>query len=135
MPGHTPRKRSITQEAVEALAQGVTPFEPPYEKIPGQDAVLQAGDPDVDPLDVEYSGEQAPGASNSSPDANDVDATGRLYGVVGTDARLSGLVLGEALVEERDRHRWENDPASKDEAARTPPRRRRKRRKARGSRA
>ncbi len=74
--------------------------------------VLRAGDPDADPLLIEYSGDEAAGGSNASPDDNDVDALGRLYGVSMADR--PDLVLGDDLIAPRDRDRWENNPASKD---------------------
>ncbi len=107
-----PQHESVTSVVDDLLAEGAVP-DAADEEIPGEDEVLQAGDPDVDPLAVEYSGDDAPGASNSSPDANDVDETGRLFGISGADEGR-GLVLGAELVDPRDHDRWENNPASRD---------------------
>jgi hypothetical protein len=108
-----PHHSSITDIMDRAAETGVSPLDAEDEAIPGDDDSLRAGDPDVDPLLNEYSGEEAPGGPNPTPDQNDVDAIGRLYGVSESDE--SELVLGEELIERRDRARWENDPRSKDE--------------------
>jgi hypothetical protein len=111
--GHSPPWHvSMTPTLDDALQTGLSPLDLDDEEIPGQDGVLSGGDPDVDPLDMEYSGDEAAGGSNSSPDNNDVDAIGRLYGITQADAH--GLVLGDDLIAPRDRARWENNPASKD---------------------
>ncbi len=110
-PSH---KRSITSDVDDALELDLAPSDPPEEEIPGEDDMLRAGDPDVDPLRTEYSGEDSPGGTNSSPDANNVDTIGELYGVQGADLGMNGLVLGADLIEPRDRRRWENNPHSKD---------------------
>ena len=107
-----PHHASITDALDEAAETGISPIDRSDEQIPGDDDALRAGDPDADPLLNEYSGEEAAGGSNSSPDDNDVDRIGRLYGV--SEADKSELVLGDDLIAPRDRARWENDPASKD---------------------
>jgi len=108
-----PHHSSITDILDDAAETGVSPLGAEDQAIPGDDDTLRAGDPDANPLLNEYSGEEAPGGPNPTPDQNDVDAIGRLYGV--SQADESELVLGEELIEKRDRARWENNPASKDE--------------------
>ncbi|MGC3959905.1 MAG: DUF6335 family protein [Verrucomicrobiota bacterium] len=76
-----PHQRSITDVADRAALTGVLEYEPARDKIPGQDRVLTVGDPDVDALDNEFSGEEAPGGTNATPDQNDVDEIGRAYGL------------------------------------------------------
>jgi hypothetical protein len=73
---------------------------------------FDSGDPDVDALDAEFSGEEVPGGANSAPDQNDVDDIGALYGI--TEAGAGELRLGDDVVDPRDRRRWELDPDSKD---------------------
>lgn len=109
-----PHQISLSEVADEAARTGVV--DPPLPRgraeIPGQDALLEAGDPDVDALDNEFSGEQVPGGSTPSPDQNNVDDIGRAYGVTDSD---SGAILSvEELLDRRDRRRWELDPRSKD---------------------
>lgn len=108
------RKRSITSDAADALELAYEPEDLLAEQIPGQDRVLRGGDPDLDPLEMAYSGEEAPGGPNSAPDSNDVDAIGELFGVTGADEPGRGLVLGADLIDPRDRKRWENNPASRE---------------------
>lgn len=111
--GHEPpHHMSITGAVDQAVSDGLKARDADTEQIPGEDDVLRAGDPDADPLDNEYAGDEAAGQCNASPDDNDVDAMGRLYGVSETDR--DGLVLGDDLIAPRDRDRWENNPASKD---------------------
>ena len=111
--GHEPPHHvSITSILDDAVESGLSPLGRGEENISGEDDVLRAGDPDADPLLIEFSGDEAAGGSNASPDDNDVDAIGRLYGV--SQARRSDLVLGDDLTAPRDRDRWENNPASKD---------------------
>jgi hypothetical protein len=88
--------------------------EPPRsaeEQIPGEQ-VLRSGDPDVNLMDVEYSGEEVPGGSTPTPDQNNVDEVGRAYGL--TDEDSGALISAADLIDRRDRRRWELDPRSKD---------------------
>jgi hypothetical protein len=136
MPGHRPDEQAIWLHAVtpedQALREG---HEPPHqasltsaacdalqlgavrdvlEVRPGEGELFQAGDPDVDVMLAATSGEDAPGSSNPPPDDSAIDEVGALYGVQAMATGPDGLVLGEERVAERDRHRWENDPRSKD---------------------
>lgn len=114
--GREPRhQRSLSGIAQDAAQSGV--LDPPRyadrEALPGA-ALLSARDPDVELLGSGYSDEEVPGGSMSSPDQNSVDEVGRAYGL--TDEDSGALVSTEALLERRDRHRWELDPRSKDAA-------------------
>ena len=106
-----PHAASPTAVALEAMASGVFPDAPLLDEIPGEDQGLRAGDPDIDPLENEFSGEEVPGASMPTPDQTNVDDTGRAYGLSDTDN--GALVLGAELLERRDARRWELDPSSK----------------------
>jgi hypothetical protein len=114
MPQEPRHKLSITGAAAEAMRTGVAPSARKPGEIPGQDRVLRGGDPDVDPLDVEYSGEEVAGGGNSSPDQNNVDEIGRIAGISNTDD--GELVLGDDLIRPRDEKRWELEVESKDPA-------------------
>lgn len=73
---------------------------------------LTAGDVDADWQSAEAVGDEAPGGDNPTPDQDVVDEIGRALGVeYADDEELQG---GEEIVD-RDRHRWELDPASKDD--------------------
>lgn len=100
---------SLTAIAAEALRTGLYPRHRD-EQVPGQDEILRAGDPDVDPLQNLYSGEQLPGGSMPTPDQNDVEAAGRAAGI--TDGDAGELRSAEELVDRRDSRRWENEGLS-----------------------
>lgn len=106
-----PREISPTEVATEAVRSGLADEAPADdEPLPGE-SPLQAGDPDVDPLDNEYTGDQIPGGATPTPDQNNVDEVGHAYGLPDGD---DGLVSTEEQVSRRDRARWELDPRSRD---------------------
>ena len=94
-----PHVESLTELAAEAMRTGIAPL-PPMEEIPGEDARLRSGDPDVDPLNVQYSGEEIPGGSTPTPDQNDVDDIGRAYGM--SMPQGAPLRSPEEILEQRD---------------------------------
>lgn len=102
-----PHAASSMAVAMEALRSGLYPEPPEAEHIPGDDERLRAGDPDVEPLAVEYSGENFPGGATSTPDQQDVDEIGRAYGVSELDS--GALVLGEDPIRKRDDRRWDRE--------------------------
>jgi hypothetical protein len=72
---------------------------------------LTAGDIDADWEDAYAVGDEAPGGDNPTPDQDRVDEIGKAVGLTYQDnEELSG-----EKVEDRDRHRWELDPASSDD--------------------
>ena len=74
--------------------------------------VLTAGDVDARWQDAYAVGDEAPGGDNPTPDQDRVDDIGRALGIEYQDGEeLKG---GEEVLE-RDRHRWEMDPASSDD--------------------
>jgi hypothetical protein len=73
---------------------------------------MTAGDLDADWESAESVGDEAPGGDNPTPDQDVVDEIGRALGVeYDDDEELRG---GDEIVE-RDRNRWELDPASSDD--------------------
>lgn len=73
---------------------------------------LTAGDVDADWESAESTGDEAPGGDNPTPDQDVVEEIGRALGVeYADDEELQG---GDEITE-RDRHRWELDPNSKDD--------------------
>ena len=74
-------------------------------------AAITAGDVDADWESAESVGDEAPGGDNPTPDQDVVDDIGRALGVEYEDDEE---LQGGAEINERDRHRWELDPASKD---------------------
>ena len=73
---------------------------------------LTSGDVDADWESAGTVGDEAPGGDNPTPDQDVVDDIGRALGVEYEDDEE---LQGGAEINERDRHRWELDPASKDE--------------------
>jgi hypothetical protein len=73
---------------------------------------MTGGDVDADWEDAETVGDEAPGGDNPTPDQDIVDEIGKAIGIqYYDDEELQG---GDEL-DERDRHRWELDPASKED--------------------
>lgn len=102
-----PHDSSMSDVALEALRTGLYP-EPTQDEVPGEDQLLRAGDPDVDPLENELSGDEVSGASMPTPDQSEVDPIGRAYGLTNEDD--GALVSAEDLMERRDTHRWDAEP-------------------------
>jgi hypothetical protein len=73
---------------------------------------LTAGDLDARWEDAYAVGDEAPGGDNPTPDQDRVDDIGKALGVVYEDAEE---LRASDKVAERDRHRWELDPASSDD--------------------
>jgi hypothetical protein len=73
---------------------------------------VTGGDPDVDSVDAFFTGEEAPGGDNPTPDQDVVDDIGKALGVQYEDNEE--LKAADKL-SERDKHRWELDPASSDD--------------------
>jgi hypothetical protein len=73
---------------------------------------IAGGDVDADWEAAYNVGDEAPGGDNPTPDQDLVDDIGRAVGVEYQD---SEELKGAAKLEERDRHRWELDPASAED--------------------
>jgi len=73
---------------------------------------ITAGDVDADWQLAYSSGDEAPGGDNPTPDQDVVDEIGEALGVNYDDGEE---LKGAAKIEDRDKHRWELDPASKDD--------------------
>jgi len=73
---------------------------------------LNAGDPDADVQDSNFVGEESPGGGNPTPDQDLVDEIGQ---AVGLEYQDNEPLHTTDKVEERDRHRWELDPASSED--------------------
>ena len=73
---------------------------------------LTSGDIDADWESAESSGDESPGGDNPTPDQDVVDDIGRALGVEYDDDEE---LQGGAEITDRDRHRWELDPSSKDD--------------------
>jgi hypothetical protein len=73
---------------------------------------LTGGDVDANWEDAYAVGDEAPGGDNPTPDQDRVDDIGRALGVEYQD---NEPLKASDKIAERDRHRWELDPASSDD--------------------
>jgi hypothetical protein len=78
----------------------------------GMPRALTGGDVDVDVENAYFTGDEAPGGDNPTPDQDVVEDIGRALGVEYQDHEE--LKTGDKL-NERDKHRWELDPASSED--------------------
>jgi hypothetical protein len=78
----------------------------------GMAQAITAGDADVDVENAYFTGDEAPGGDNPAPDEEVVDDIGKALGVQYEDNEE--LKASDKIVE-RDRHRWEMDPASSED--------------------
>lgn len=109
-----PARRSQTAVAAEAAELGIVPGSAPAKEpeIPGEDAALRAGDPDVAAIDAGMVGDATPGGSTPTPDQSLVDEIGHAMGIAEVDdgeLRSTGEVL-----EARDRRRPRTEPRNPD---------------------
>jgi hypothetical protein len=111
---HDRRSRPVespTAIAAEMLRTGVVPHPARRHRgadIPSEDEVILVGDPDDGVIANEYSGEDTPGGSSTTPDQNDVDAIGKAYGLQEEDS--GALRSASEVLARRDRHRPELTP-------------------------
>ena len=73
---------------------------------------LTGGDIDADWESAYSSGDEAPGGDNPTPDQDIVDDIGKAVGVQYED---NEELKGETKIKERDKKRWELDPASSED--------------------
>jgi hypothetical protein len=73
---------------------------------------ITAGDVDADVENAYFSGEEAPGGDTPTPDQDIVDDIGRAIGIEYQD---NEPLRSSDKVAERDKHRWELDPASSED--------------------
>ena len=100
------------RSGASAAASGRQELKDKMRKHTGTGPALTSGDVDADWESAESVGDEAPGGDNPTPDQDVVDDIGRALGVEYEDDEE---LQGGAEIKERDRHRWELDPASKDE--------------------
>ena len=73
---------------------------------------LTAGDIDADWESAYAVGDETPGGDNPTPDQGVVDEIGKALGVQYED---NEELKGEQKISDRDKNRWELDPASADD--------------------
>ena len=99
------RRGSAVRTARAELAQS-------FHEHKGMSAAIAGGDVDVDVQDAYFTGDEAPGGDNPAPDQEVVDDIGKALGVEYQDNEELKAV---DKVAERDRKRWELDPASSED--------------------
>ena len=82
------------------------------QKHKGMATTITGGDVDVDVEDAYFTGDEAPGGDNPTPDQDVVDDIGKALGVEYQD---NEELKAADKVTERDRKRWELDPASSED--------------------
>jgi hypothetical protein len=82
------------------------------EEHTGMTPALTGGDIDADWENAYFSGDEAPGGDNPTPDQDVVDDIGKSLGVEYHD---NEELRGSDKVVDRDKHRWELDPASSED--------------------
>ncbi len=98
--------------SASAVKSGRAELQDKLSKSTSGGAALTAGDVDADWQSAEAVGDEAPGGDNPTPDQDVADEIGRALGVeYDDDEELQG---GDEIAD-RDRHRWELDPDSKDD--------------------
>ena len=100
-----------TNRAASAAKTGRQELKERLSKNTSASPALTSGDVDADWESAETVGDEAPGGDNPTPDQDVVDDIGRALGVEYDDDEE---LQGGAEIADRDRHRWELDPASKD---------------------
>jgi hypothetical protein len=83
-----------------------------YEEHTETGPAMTGGDVDADWESAYSVGDEAPGGDNPTPDQDIVDDIGRAVGVEYQD---NEELKGARKISDRDRHRWELDPASSDD--------------------
>jgi uncharacterized protein DUF6335 len=78
----------------------------------GMTPAITGGDLDADWENAYFSGDEAPGGDNLTPDQENVEEMGAALGLSYED---NEELKGSDKVIERDKHRWELDPASADD--------------------
>jgi hypothetical protein len=95
-----------------AAASGRAELKERIAKNTSASPALTSGDVDADWESADAVGDEAPGGDNPTPDQDVVDDIGRALGVEYEDDEE---LQGGAEISDRDRHRWELDPSSKDD--------------------
>lgn len=108
----TPPSSLDLDRSASAARTGRAEFNQKLHEHTSTGPALTGGDMDADWETADSVGDEAPGGDNPTPDQDVVDEIGRALGVeYDDDEELRG---GDEIVE-RDRKRWELDPASSDD--------------------
>jgi hypothetical protein len=95
-----------------AVRTGRAELEENLREHQGMSPDITANDVDVNVEDAYFTGDEAPGGDNPTPDQDVVDDIGKALGVEYQD---NEELKSSDKVSERDKHRWELDPASSED--------------------
>ncbi len=102
------KSSDLPQEITESYGTGVHEFS----SASIGDATLTGGDVDANLLDADAVGDEAVGGTAPTPDQDIVDELGAAVGLEMSDSASLGTT---EILEERDNHRWEDDPMSSED--------------------
>ena len=108
----TPPSSLGLDRTASAVRTGRQELRERYDKHNETSPALTGGDVDADWESAYSTGDEAPGGDNPTPDQNNVDDIGVALGVEYDD---NEELEGAEKIQERDRHRWEDDPASSED--------------------
>ena len=108
----TPPSSLGLDRSASAARSGRQELRDRYDKHTETSPALTGGDVDADWESAYSVGDEAPGGDNPTPDQSVVDEIGAAVGVEYDD---NEELEGADRIVERDRHRWEYDPASSDD--------------------
>ena len=111
-PVPSPPSTLNLDRSASAVRSGRSKLDRRGEELTHTDAALAGGDVEADAQSAYAVGDEAPGGDNPTPDQDVVAEIGEALGLAYQDTEELG---GERKLEERDRHRWELDPASSDD--------------------
>jgi hypothetical protein len=113
-PVASPPSSLDLDRSASAVRTGRTQLRNLQDELTQTDAGIAGGDVDADAQSAYFVGDEAPGGDNPTPDQDVVEEIAAAVGLEYQDAEELG---SERKLEDRDRHRWELDPASSDDYA------------------
>ena len=111
-PAPSPPSTLNLDRSASAVRSGRAKLDRVGDELTHTDAALAGGDVEADAQSAYAVGDEAPGGDNPTPDQDVVEEIGEALGLTFQDTEELG---GERKLEERDRRRWELDPASSDD--------------------
>jgi hypothetical protein len=108
----TPPSTLDLDRSASAVRSGRRELRERFEQHTETGPAIAGGDVDADWESAYTVGDEAPGGDNPTPDQDIVDDIGRAVGVEYQD---NEELKGEEKIIQRDRHRWELDPASAED--------------------
>jgi hypothetical protein len=108
----TPPSSLDLDRSASAVRSGRRALKERFDEHTETSPALTAGDVDADWESAYSVGDEAPGGDNPTPDQDIVDDIGRAVGIEYQD---NEELKSEEKVAQRDRNRWELDPASSDD--------------------